>query len=94
MQKDSQSGQSLKVNAIIVMGWDYKSSFYFNEYQQLNNLSTLSRGDQQNATDQSFRFRPLSMSLPPALFPIGGYSMIFHHVKALDRLNKTAQIKV
>lgn len=26
------------------------------------------------------------MSLPPPLFPLGGYPMIFHHVKALARL--------
>jgi mannose-1-phosphate guanylyltransferase len=26
------------------------------------------------------------MSLPPPLFPLGGYPMIFHHVKALSRL--------
>ncbi len=26
------------------------------------------------------------MSLPPPLFPLGGYPMIFHHVKALAGL--------
>ena len=27
------------------------------------------------------------MSLPPPLFPLGGYPMVFHHVKALSKLD-------
>jgi mannose-1-phosphate guanylyltransferase len=34
----------------------------------------------------STRFRPFSISLPPPLFPIGGYPLIFHHIKALSQL--------
>jgi mannose-1-phosphate guanylyltransferase len=35
----------------------------------------------------STRFRPFSISLPPPLFPIGGYPLIFHHIKALSNLS-------
>ena len=50
---------------------------------------------------QSTRFRPLSISLPPPLFPstltffmpiVGGYPMIFHHVKALSNLPEVKHV--
>jgi hypothetical protein len=37
--------KNLKINAIIVIDWDYKNSFYFHEYQRQNNLAALSMGD-------------------------------------------------
>ena len=40
----------------------------------------------------STRFRPFSISLPPPLFPIGGYPMIFHHLKALSNLAEVKNV--
>ena len=40
--KDKNSNAKIRINAIIVIEWDYKNSFYFQEYQQLHNLASLS----------------------------------------------------
>ena len=51
----------------------------------------------------STRFRPFSISLPPPLFPstkslvlltfiVGGYPMIFHHLKALSNLAEVKNV--
>ena len=35
----------------------------------------------------STRLRPLALSYPKPLMPVGGYPIIFHHLKALQILN-------